>query len=378
MNAATAHPARYTPVRMAAALPIDFAALAAIGWRESDLATLPPGLESGCRVARVIAQHRSGYEVHDGASAYPVQAPAQMVRAGVEPRSRPAVGDWVVLAPKLPPLIQILLPRRTLLARAAAGESHREQPIAANIDVVLVVCGLDHDYNPRRIERYLVLVQGSGAQPVVVLTKRDLCAEADARRDEIVRMAGPAVAVQCVNAKDPQTIDQLRPYLGPGITAVLVGSSGAGKSTLTNRLLGIEKQRTNDVRGNDSRGRHTTTHRALIPLPTGACLIDTPGMREIKLTGDEDLAATHFADIEALGTQCRFTDCQHRTEPGCRVLAAVASGELDAVRYAHYEKLRAELLSTRTDPAAQRQRKAAEKQLGRALGKRLTEKYGSR
>ena len=132
------------------------------------------------------------------------------------------------------------------------------------------------------------------------------------------------------------------------------------------------------MRGNDSRGRHTTTHRALIPLPTGACLIDTPGMREIKLTGDEDLAETHFADIEALGAQCRFSDCQHRTEPGCAVLAAVASGELDAVRYAHYEKLRAELMSTRTDPAAQRQRKAAEKLLGRALGKRLTEKYGSR
>ena len=378
MNDAAARPARYTAPRMAAPDSIDFEALAGIGWRDADCATLPAGLAPGSRVARVIAQHRSGYEVHDGATAFAVQAPAQMVRAGVAPRSRPAVGDWVVLAPSPPPLIETLLPRRTLLARAAAGESHREQPIAANIDVVLVVCGLDHDYNPRRIERYLVLVQGSGALPVVVLTKRDLCPEAAERQAEIERMAGPALAVLCVNAKDPQTVEQLRPYLGPGVTAVLVGSSGAGKSTLTNRLLGIEKQRTNDVRGNDSRGRHTTTHRALIPLPTGACLIDTPGMREIKLTGDEDLAETHFADIEALGTQCRFSDCQHRTEPGCAVLAAVASGELDAVRYAHYEKLRAELMSTRTDPAAQRQRKAAEKLLGRALGKRLTEKYGSR
>lgn len=378
MNGAVARPARYTAPRMAVPDSIDFEALAGIGWRDADRATLPPGLAAGSRVARVTAQHRSGYEVHDGATTFPVQAPAQMVRAGVDPRSRPAVGDWVVLAPKPPPLIETLLPRRTLLARSAAGESHREQPIAANVDVVLVVCGLDHDYNPRRIERYLVLVQGSGAQPVVVLTKRDLCSEAAQRQAEIERMAGPTVAVLAVNAKDPQTVEQLRPYLGPGVTAVLVGSSGAGKSTLTNRLLGIEKQRTNDVRGNDSRGRHTTTHRALIPLPTGACLIDTPGMREIKLTGDEDLADTHFADIEALATQCRFSDCQHRTEPGCRVLAAVASGELDALRYAHYEKLRAELLGTRTDPAAQRQRKAAEKLLGRALGKRLTEKYGSR
>lgn len=378
MKTAPPDPAGYNARPMAAPKAIDYDALAAIGWREADRATLPRELAPDRRLARVIAQHRSGYEVHDGAGAFAVQAPAQMVRAGVEPRSRPAVGDWVLLAPKQPPLIETLLPRRTLLARAAAGESHREQPIAANVDVVVVVCGLDHDYNPRRIERYLVLVQGSGARPLVLLTKRDLCAEAAARCAEVQALAGPAVPVLAVNAKDPQTVEQLRPWLGPGVTAVLVGSSGAGKSTLTNRLLGIEKQRTNDVRGNDSRGRHTTTHRALIPLPTGACLIDTPGMREIKLTGDEDLADTHFADIEALAAQCRFSDCQHRTEPGCRVLAALESGELDPARHAHYEKLRAELAGAREDPAAQRQRKANDKVLGKALGKRLTEKYGSR
>ena len=356
----------------------DVPALTRIGWRSDDARNLPDTPPDGARVARVIAQHRSGYVVHDGHDEYPVQAPAAMIRAGGDPRSRAAVGDWVVLVPGQPPLIHTLLPRRTLLVRAAAGERFAHQPIAANVDSVLIVCGLDGDYNPRRIERYLVVVQGSGALPIVVLTKRDLCPDADDKRAAIQDLAGPLVQVHAVHSKARETAELLAPFLGPGDTAVLVGSSGAGKSTLTNTLLGIEKQKTGDVRETDSRGRHTTTHRALIALPAGGCLIDTPGMRELKFTGDESLAEGHFADIEALAAGCRFSDCKHGSEPGCRVLAALAGGTLDAGHFEHYRKLQAEIVSAQGGVKAMLKRKAGDRMLTKALGKRLTDKYGSR
>src|SRR5688572_10767086 len=184
-----------------------------------------------------------------------------MIRAGVDPRERGAVGDWAILSGEQEPTIESLLPRRTLLERAAAGERYQHQPIAANVDYVLIVCGLDDDYSPRRIERYLVIVQGSGAIPVIVLTKRDLCDEVDARMAEMQVLAGPLAKVHAINARDLAEVALLHPYLRSGDTAVLVGSSGAGNSTLTNSLLGIERQTTGEVRESDSRGRHTTTHR---------------------------------------------------------------------------------------------------------------------
>jgi ribosome biogenesis GTPase len=350
--------------------------LARIGWRAED-AALPGELAAGRRLARVVEQHRSGYRVDDGTAVFAVAAPAAMVRAGVDPLARPAVGDWVVLAPGKPPLVERLLPRRSALVRAAAGERHVAQVIAANVDVVFVVCGLDQDFNLRRIERYLVLVEGSGARPVVVLTKADQVADADARRREVERLA-PGTVVLALNAKDPSAADALAPYLRPGSTAVLVGSSGAGKSTLTNTLLGIEKQKTGQVRETDSRGRHTTVHRALIPLPAGGCLIDTPGMRELKLTGAEDLDGGQFADIAELAAACRFRDCAHAAEPGCAVQAALAEGRLERGRWDNWVKLRGELAAARASLAAQPARKRHEKTLTRALGKRLIDKSGSR
>ena len=351
-------------------------ALARIGWRAED-AALPGDLGAGRRLARVVEQHRSGYRVDDGESVFAVAAPASMVRAGVDPLARPAVGDWVVLAPGKPPLVERLLPRRSALVRAAAGERHVAQVIAANVDVVFVVCGLDDDFNPRRIERYLVLVEGSGAQPVVLLTKADKAADAEARRREVERLA-PGAVVLAANAKDPATADALAPWLRAGSTAVLVGSSGAGKSTLTNTLLGIDRQKTGEVREADSRGRHTTVHRALIPLAAGGCLIDTPGMRELKLTGAEDLDAGQFADIAELATGCRFRDCAHAAEPGCAVQAALAEGRLERGRWDNWLKLQGELAAARDSLAAQQVRKRHEKALSRAIGKRLTDKYGSR
>lgn len=350
--------------------------LQAIGWRAG---STPVGAPAGQRLARVIAQHRNGYRVHDGESEFGAQPAPRFLRRKADPAARPAVGDFVLVTAASPPSIEQVLPRRTLLSRAAAGERHVRQLIASNIDTVFVLMGLDGDFNPRRIERYLVLIQGSGALPVVVLTKIDKVDNAaSALALAELRAALPAVELHAVNAKDRASVEPLLAHLRPGASAVLVGSSGAGKSTLTNTLLGVERQATATVRENDSRGRHTTTHRALIQLPGGACLIDTPGMRELKLTGDEDLGAASFADIETLALQCRFGDCGHSNEPGCAVLAALESGVLDSERWRAYLKLRGELSAASDALEAQLKRKAHARVANKALGKRLLDKYGQR
>ncbi|HET9190601.1 MAG TPA: ribosome small subunit-dependent GTPase A [Rudaea sp.] len=352
----------------------EFARLNAIGWR-GDAADVP----AGKRLARVIAQHRNGYRVHDGSTEFAAQPAPRFLRRDVDPAQRPAVGDFVVLAAAMPPTIEEILPRRSLLERAAAGERHRRQIIAANVDTVFVLMGLDGDFNPRRIERYLVLIEGSGAQPVIVLTKIDKVenAASAAMRAEL-HAAIPQAETLAINAKDAASVAPLLKYLQTGDTAVLVGSSGAGKSTLTNTLLGVERHATAAVRGHDSRGRHTTTHRALVQLPSGGCLIDTPGMREIKFTGDEEIGAANFADIESLALDCRFGDCGHGNEPGCAVRAALESGELDPSRWQAWLKLRDELIAAGDALEAQLKRKSAARVANKALGKRLAERYGRR
>ncbi len=349
-----------------------FARLRPIGW--SDDAELVRAAGSS-RVARVIGQHRSGFDVAEFAGDLRrVQPPAAWTRPRGDPALRAVVGDWITLDEEGKNILA-LLPRHALLKRGAAGEHYRQQLIAANVDHVLVVSGLDADFNPRRIERYLLVVQSSGASPVLVLTKADQCADLPEVLEalESVRMVG--IPVHPLNAKSSDDLVALYPYLGPGKSAVLVGSSGAGKSTLTNTLLGTERMKTRTVRENDSRGRHTTTYRVLIPLPQGGCLIDTPGMRELKLSGEEDLADGGFDDIEALARQCRFSDCGHSNEPGCAVNAAIEKGELTEVRYAHYCKLRDERDAAAVTLA---QRRAEEKELLRQAGKRAKDKYGRR
>ncbi|WP_232221179.1 ribosome small subunit-dependent GTPase A [Luteimonas sp. J29] len=330
----------------------DFDALRGIGWPWPGAPGPGPWAElmaahPRARPARVVEQHRAGYVVADATEpAASVESPPQWQRppgyrrGKVAPGERAVVGDWVLVEDGR---IVALLPRRNALKRAAAGEHYRQQLIAANVDVAIIACGLDGDFNPRRIERYLLLARAEDVRPVVVLTKADLPgADPDAARAALADVLGGDVPVLAVNARDPATAQALAPWLGPGVTAVLVGSSGAGKSTLTNTLLGHERMKTGAVRGRDARGRHTTTHRALIPLPSGACLIDTPGMRELKPTGEEDLG-DGFADIEALAAGCRFRDCRHQAEPGCAVRAAVEAGELDPGRLANYHKLRGEV-----------------------------------
>ena len=358
--------------------PARAALLRRIGWRDdlpaaAALAAAPDG-----RLLRVTEQHRSGYRATDGSDEVTVHAPAQWLRPRCDPELRAAVGDWVVAGND--GAIVALLPRHSLLKRGAAGEHYKQQLIAANIDSVLVVMGLDHDFNPRRVERYLVLVQGSGAVPVLVLTKADQLEAAHVAEalEALEEALAQGIEVHALNAKDPGAVATLAAHVGEGRSAVLVGSSGAGKSTLTNTLLGVEKQKTGEVRERDSRGRHTTTHRALIPLPSGGCLIDTPGMRELKLTGEEDLAEAGFDDIAALATQCRFNDCQHLAEPGCAISRALDLGELDPDRWASYGKLQAERVAAAQTLEAQRARRQDEKVQGKALNKRLVDKYGRR
>ena len=343
-------------------------------WREA-IAAHPQA-----RPARVVEQHRSGYVVADSPdNSFPVESPPEWQRTpsykkGATPtEQRAGVGDWVLIAPSTEHAagkdqIVALLPRHSAIKRGAAGEHYKQQLIAANIDTVFVVCGLDADFNPRRIERYLLLVGGSGAEPVVVLTKADRATDVPGSLAALIELAAQDIAVRAVNARDPDSVAALNPWLKPGSTAVLVGSSGAGKSTLTNTLLGIERMKTNEVRESDARGRHTTTHRALIPLPSGACLIDTPGMRELKPTGEEDIAE-NFADIEQLAEHCRFRDCQHAREPGCAVREAIEAGKLDPQRFASYLKLGGEVAGA-ADQLAQRQaQNTASKPAARAPGK---------
>jgi ribosome biogenesis GTPase len=256
----------------------------------------------------------------------------------------PAVGDWVAVRqrPEDGAVIVGVLPRRTAFTRRAAGEPTGEQVVAANVDVVFVVMGLDRDYNPRRLERYLLMARESGAAPVILLTKPDLSSDLSAHIRDVTTLAGDIV-VHVVNPKRGEGVEQLHAHLAAGRTAALLGSSGVGKSTIINRLVGVDVQRTREVRASDSRGRHTTTHRELVTLPGGGLIIDTPGMRELQLWDAADAVRETFDDIEALAAGCHFTNCRHRDEPRCAVKAAVEEGKLPADRLDSYVKLQDEL-----------------------------------
>ena len=316
------------------------AALRPLGWHEPEL---PPPPRPGDQLARVVAPHRASLDVCsvDGAcSAKPVPA----LRHKVEDASqRPTVGDWVWLRRHGDEwLVVERLPRRSALLRGAAGERYGRQVLAANVDWILIVNGADRDFNPRRVERYLALAGASGAQALIVLSKADQCtAEGLAERVAGLQAISGGRPVVPLNAKDPAQVATLAARLSPGETAVLVGSSGAGKSTLTNGLAGTDLA-TGKVRSRDGRGRHTTVSRQLVPLPGGACLIDTPGLREIKFTGEESPVSDLFADIEALASECRFRNCAHDREPGCAVHAAIEAGTLDSGRVAGWRKLGSE------------------------------------
>lgn len=309
-------------------------------------------------VARVAsAQRERAHLLHSG-----LELEALVSGSVLNSGEPPVAGDYAdarMIGPGLA-LLDRLHPRRTKLSRRAAGRRGEEQVLAANADIALLVTGLDHDFNPRRIDRYLALVREGGVQPVVVLNKADLHADP---APFLAQIHAPKILV--LSAQTGHGLEEVEALLTPGTTAVLLGSSGAGKSTLLNRLLGDERHATAAVRAHDSRGRHTTTRRELLPLPNGAWIIDTPGLREIQLYVQPETIDAVFGDIVELALHCRFRDCQHQGEPGCAV-----SDSIDPDRLSSYQKLKRE--------AAWRENSQAEKQRWRAIHKAAKRFYKER
>lgn len=282
-----------------------------------------------CRLMRLTEVHRETLQVHDGQAEQAARALPRLTRQLADDAL--AVGDWVLVVDDghgQPWVHDRVPPHSHLVRRDADGRRH---PVVSNVDTALIVMGLDDDFNPRRLERFLALVLGSGVQPVVVLSKADVIVDLRLlyERAQIVRSrVPPGVDVLSVDARDAETAERLAPYARTGQSLVLLGSSGAGKSTLTNTLLGTAVQDTGAVREHDSRGKHTTTSRSLHRLPGGGCVIDTPGLRALRPDADERTVAATFGDVEALALHCRFRDCRHHDEPGCAVRAGVAGDRL--------------------------------------------------
>ncbi|AEI46253.1 ribosome small subunit-dependent GTPase A [Paenibacillus mucilaginosus] len=329
--------------------------------------------EAGLVPGRVTLEHKHIYRVMTEEGELLGEIAGRMRHAAFGRADYPAVGDWVALLPRPADgraTIHGVLPRRSKFSRKAAGPAVAEQIVAANVDTVFLVHALNQDFNLRRLERYLTLAYESGAQPVVLLSKTDLCADVPGRVADVEGIA-PGVPIHAVSSLQDEGLEALRPYLAGGRTAALLGSSGAGKSTLVNRLYGEEVLHTGGIREGDDRGRHTTTHRELVRLPEGGLLIDTPGMRELQLWDADSGLDLAFRDIEALAAGCRFSDCSHEGEPGCAVQAALEEGTLQAARYRSYVKLQKELAfeARREDPALQREERDRWKKIHKQVRK---------
>ena len=346
--------------------------LADLGWTDELEVAFIPYAERGFMAARVVAEHRGGYYVRSELGDRLAHARGRL-RDDEILGGMPAVGDWVVVcdAPGERFAIEALLPRRTKVSRKTPWLKAEEHILVANVDLVLLVSGLDGDFNPRRLERYLIAAWDSGADPVIVLTKLDMLDDPDKLAEaEEVAVGVPVLAVSNVTGEG---LDAVRALLEPAKTLVLLGSSGAGKSTLANRLAGREVMATGGLR-NDGRGRHTTRHRQLLVMPGGAILVDTPGLRELQVwEGDVDSA---FADIAELASTCRFSDCAHSSEPGCAVQEALATGALDEERWTSYVKLQRELRAIEARSSRRIQRELKSRWRARTREVRQARRYG--
>lgn len=365
-----------------------------LGWRPRFAEAFEPFRAQGLTPARVSLEHTHIYRVLSPDGERLARVAGRLRHTASGRADFPAVGDWVAVeAPAHGDArIRGVLPRATQFARRGAGNPTEPQIVAANVDVVFLVSGLDRDFNPRRIERYLVTAWDSGAEPVIVLNKADLVEDAQPFVREVESIAqGVPIVVTSTRAAAPaprpsrdapteppavNTCAHLPAYVGRGRTAALLGSSGVGKSSIANVLIGEAVLRTQDVRASDSRGRHTSKNRQLMLLPDGGILIDTPGMRELQLWDTGGAVAGVFGDIEAIGEQCRFRDCRHASEPGCAVTAAVAAGTLPAERVQSYRKLQTEqaFLARQQDERARLENKRAGRIGAKALRARLKEK----
>jgi ribosome biogenesis GTPase / thiamine phosphate phosphatase len=349
--------------------------LAALGWTGELEAAFHPHALEGFEPARVVAEHRGGWLVRgerDERLAH--------VRTRLRDRTElyggmPAVGDWVAVCDATGgrAAIEAVLPRRTKVSRKTPWLKSEEHVLVANVDTLFVVTGLDGDFNPRRLERYLTAAWNSGAEPVLVLTKLDLCDEpGKVAQAEALAVGVPVVAVSNVTGAG---IADVRGFLRAGRTVALLGSSGVGKSTLLNRLAGRRLMPTAELR-RDGRGRHTTRHRHLHVLPGGALVVDSPGLRELQVwEGDLDSA---FADLAELAAGCRFNDCAHETEPGCAVQEALATGALDPERLRNYRRLERELLVVRARSSSRVRRELKRRWIARARETKQARRYGRR
>jgi ribosome biogenesis GTPase len=339
--------------------------LGALGWTPAWAAAFAALGDGELRPGRVVLEHGRFYRVATAGGEVRAVATGRLQHRAESAAELPTVGDWVALRQvqrgddKLAS-IHHLLPRRSKFSRRSAGVRPVEQVVAANVDTVFLMMGLELDFNLRRLERYLAVAAASGARPVVVLNKADLCADLPARLAEVVGIAA-GVEIVSLNLRDEEGHSTVEPFLAPAATVALLGSSGVGKSTLLNRLAGGALQRTAALRERDGKGKHTTTSSQLFSLPSGALAIDTPGMRELQLWEPESSLDAAFADVEAFASSCKFSDCTHGTEPACAVRAALEEGRLPADRYASYTKLRGELEAGRAQPWESRRRRRLKK-----------------
>jgi len=332
--------------------------LTSLGWNDKFENHFEEYKKSGLVPARVGLEQKDRYQLFGEFGEYSAQVSGRMRHISISRADFPAVGDWVAVSARddeKTATIHAVLPRRSAFSRTAVlgGNRTDEQVMAANIDTVFLVTGLDIDYNLRRIERYLSIVWDSGASPVIILNKADLCDDVEKRLEDVENSA-MGVPIHAVSAIGNDGLDRVGEHIRPGKTTVFLGSSGVGKTTIINGLIGGERLRTGSVREYDGKGRHTTTSRQMLLLPGGGIVIDTPGLREIQAWSDSDGVERTFEDIEELADSCRFRDCTHQNEPGCAVREAVKSGRLDNGRLKSYFKLKKEIkyMSIRKDQRA--------------------------
>lgn len=348
--------------------------LSSLGWDDFFANAFRPHADAGLTPARVTLQHKHLCLAHSEAGELQAVCTGRLLHGATDRADLPAVGDWVAVRLRDDPVvdgsprpadIHAVLPRRTCFSRGSSGPTGFEQVLATNIDTVFLVTGLDQNYSLRRIERYVAVARSSGAQPVIVLNKADLHSDRRAAEAE-VRGIARSIPVVTLSATLDADLAPLSPWLLPGSTVALLGSSGVGKSTLVNRLLGNERQATNDISIAVNKGRHTTTRRELIALPSGALVVDTPGLRELQFWDvSDDAVENTFDDVAALAARCRFHNCTHNAEPGCAVRAALDDGSLDPARWQSFVKLKREqaYAARRADPRLARESRDAWKKI---------------